>query len=79
MPSEALVKHHSSSTCQQMPLTAQIAARTVHLSADSCETSFPPCRIDERIKSEKDPDKKLKLRRFSRGLKNAHEEIARCA
>jgi hypothetical protein len=35
------------------------------------------CRIEERIKTEKDPDKKLKLRRFSRGLKTAHEDIVK--
>eukprot|EP00892_Ulva_mutabilis_P005879 jgi/Ulvmu1/3663/UM017_0077.1 len=34
-------------------------------------------RTDELIKTEQDPETKLKLRRFSRGLRNAHDDVTK--
>lgn len=40
-------------------------------------TGFRFCRTDEQIKAETDPETKLKLRRFLRGLKNAHADVTK--
>lgn len=35
------------------------------------------CRADELIATETDPETKLKLRRFARGLRNAHDDVTK--
>lgn len=38
----------------------------------------PACRLDALTADETDPETKLKLRRFGRGLKDASEDVLRC-
>lgn len=45
---------------------------------DSCLTAAA-CRVDELIRSEEDPNQKLKLRRFLRGLRSASDDVAQTA
>jgi len=40
-------------------------------------TDWRWCRTDEQITAETDPETKLKLRRFLRGLKNAHADVTK--